>query len=317
MMDATARLRGLFTVIAVVILLACATGPVVAAPCLVTNGCFNNFHNCGCAVGVCKTGPNGQPFRLMCTANSSNGCKKFFICGWHQARTPSYTFLFKSANEAGTTGVSSTCTGHFSLWDSACTTKPGADLLVCSPEGGNFLGLDANFQKSALAQCISGLTVGSCYVVKFSWAGAQQRCFNGATCDRIFVELAHGQTACHCLNLTNGAGTGGACCGKSYSVPAGDQSTVRVSVPCHGFSGWRTCSFTFNATNTCETLSFLAAGGPGQVPPFALLDGASVNLAVPEINYRPSAVVPISLMLGLLLIVADRRRKSPAPPGFV
>jgi hypothetical protein len=41
-------------------------------------------------------------------------------------------------------------------------------------------------------------------------------------------------------------------------------------------------TFTFTANGASDVLSFLAQGTPGGEPPFALLDGVTLNSATPE-----------------------------------
>lgn len=131
-----------------------------------------------------------------------------------------------------------------------------------SPDGGNFIGIDADFvgdapptfgpYNSPIDQTINGLTVGQTYRVKFYWAATQLKSRGGATDNQVFV--------------TFGGTT---------------QSTAQVFVADQGFSGWFSEAFDFTATSATETLSFLARGGPAGLPPYALLDGVSLT-AVPE-----------------------------------
>jgi hypothetical protein len=51
------------------------------------------------------------------------------------------------------------------------------------------------------------------------------------------------------------------------------QTTDTVATPSHGFSPWKTETFTFFPTNGSVVLSFLARGTPQDVPPMVLLDG--------------------------------------------
>lgn len=63
--------------------------------------------------------------------------------------------------------------------------------------------------------------------------------------------------------------------------------------------------FDYTATSSTETLSFMAAGGPGGVPPFALLDSVSMH-AVPE------ASSGVAMLLGVagFGVFARRRARS-------
>ena len=148
-------------------------------------------------------------------------------------------------------------------------------LPASSPDGGNFIGADGAFGVGAIQQTITGLIVGQTATLTFTWAGAQQYSYDGATTERFDVSL-------------------------------GDEthSTETVSLASHGFSGWRSVTMTFTPTSTTEVLSFLAAGTPSGQPPFSLLDGVSLTQnAVPE---------PASLTLlgaGLAFGAAASRKK--------
>jgi hypothetical protein len=160
-----------------------------------------------------------------------------------------YSFLFNASNVI--TGANGQY-GALSLWG---VGNGGPDAIVASPDGGNFIAQDSAFQVQPLQQTISGLTAGQSVVVSFYWAAAQQTGFDGATTDNWNVSLGSETHSTSVINLGN-----------------------------HEFSGWRKESFTFTATSATETLSFLAAGGPPGLPPFALLDGVSVSAGVPELS---------------------------------
>jgi hypothetical protein len=66
-----------------------------------------------------------------------------------------------------------------------------------------------------------------------------------------------------------------------------------VSIGSHGFSGWKTASFTFTPTSSSEVLSFMSIGSAAAaLPPFALLDSVSATQGViPE----PSTWVMLAL----------------------
>ncbi len=183
--------------------------------------------------------------------------------GWAvPAPSNSYSFLFTpgSADRTGVTGQY----GNLQLWGP--NNGPANGLPATSPDGGNYIAVDSAFQNngaSSISQTLTGLTPGQGYNVSFYDAAAQQSGFDGATFDQWQVSLGS-QT----LNST------------------------RFDIPNHGFSGWTPELLRFRATNSSEVLNFLATGGPGGLPPFALLDGVSVA-AVPE----PSFVLGLSLMM--------------------
>ncbi|CAM3093719.1 hypothetical protein SPAN111604_03325 [Sphingomonas antarctica] len=152
-----------------------------------------------------------------------------------------------------------------------------------SPTGGNFWAPDADTAYApAISQQLSGLTIGKKYAVTFDWAGAQlilpgYGLFNGATTETFFVSLG-GQT----------------------------QQTNVIALPSHGFSGWMHTTMLFTADSVNPVLSFLSAGGPGGLPPLALLDGVSATAAVPE----PATWGLMLLGFGAMGFAARRRRSN-------
>lgn len=144
-----------------------------------------------------------------------------------------------------------------------------------SPVGGNFVGIDGDVADgfaSPLVQTINGLTVGSRYNVDFFYALTQLQSRTGPTTNEVQV--------------TFGGVT---------------QTTGVVALPSRGFIDWSAQRFTFTATSTSEVLSFMSVGGPGGLPPYALLDGVSLT-AVPETS------VWVMLIAGFGLVGASARR---------
>jgi hypothetical protein len=217
----------------------------------------------GLLVGVSAT---AQAYDLVTNGgfedNTGNGQVGFntTVTGWSVPDPNagnSYTFLF-APGTADTTGAIGQY-GGLSLWGPGNGSANG--LPATSPDGGYFIAQDSAFQQGAISQTINGLVAGQMYNVSFYWAAAQQYGFNGSTYDAWQVSLG-GQT----------------------------QTTSTVNLDSHGFQPWMHESFTFTADNSSDVLSFLAVGGPGGVPPFALLDGVSVN-AVPESRYSLGILV--------------------------
>ena len=174
-----------------------------------------------------------------------------------------YNFIMSNAT-SGSGGVA--------LWDHANwvadpdSSIPVADQTRNSWDGmtasglGNFLAMDGAYQTAAVSQTIDGLTVGDIYTFSFNYGFAQQAAsdfkkFNGDTVQTVTVTLG-GQT----ITLPDSAG---------YTLDG------------HQFSGWSTYTETVKATDTSETVSFLAYGNK-PVPPFALVSDVSLIGGVPE-----------------------------------
>ena len=190
--------------------------------------------------------------------------------GW---TTSGYSFLF-APGTADTSGANGQY-GGVSLWGPGNGALNG--LPAMSPSGGNFVAADSTFQVGAISQTIHGLTPGQTYQVGFWWGGAQQFGYNGPSSDNWTVSLG-----------------------------ADSQTTPTTSLPSHGFSGWMYQTFDYTATGTSEVLSFLAAGTPSGVPPFAVLDGVTLQ-SVPEA--APTAALLGLASAGLGMAARLRRRR--------
>jgi hypothetical protein len=190
--------------------------------------------------------------------------------GW---TTNGYNFIF-APGTADTTGAAGS-DGTVRLWGPGDGSSNG--LPATSPDGGNYVAADGAYEVGAIQQTINGLTPGDSYTVGFWWAGAQQDGFNGATTEQWQVSLGS-QT----------------------------QSTAIVNNPSHGFTGWTYQTFTYTAASSSEVLSFLAAGTPDGVPPFAVLDGVSLYASAPE----PSSWMMVIGAVGLVGGVRRLRSKG-------
>jgi hypothetical protein len=199
-----------------------------------------------------------------------------------------YTFLFASGG-ADTTGASGSY-GGLTLWGPNDGSANG--LPAASPDGGNFVALDGDFQDQPLQQTINGLVSGKTYEVSFYYAFSQQYGFTGATTQNLSVNL------------------GGSYSGDAFTGGT-TLTTADYNLPSHGFSGWMQDNLKFTATGTSEVLSFLAYGSQ-PVPPFALLDGVSMT-AVPE----PADWALLLLGVGAVGGVARLRRRATAPNAAV
>jgi hypothetical protein len=148
-----------------------------------------------------------------------------------------------------------------------------------SPSGGsgNFVALDGDASVGgggSISQTINGLTIGTQYQVSFTWGAGQLQSRSGATVQDVLVSLG----------------------GQSFA-------TSSVSVASQGFSGWLTQTFTYTATATSETLTFLGQGTPTGLPPIVALDGISLK-AVPE----PTSIAMFVVGLAALIFFHCRRR---------
>lgn len=157
--------------------------------------------------------------------------------------------------------------------------------VTAPPVGADFLAADADFQTGAIKQTINGLTVGDTYQLFFYWAASQQTGFSGPTV-------------------------------QEWKVSLGSQTdtTENYNLPSHGFSGWMPAWMDFTATNSSETLSFLAAGSP-QVPPFTLATDISmqdlkVTGVAPEPETLPLLLTGLLVCAGLLKYRGSMRRSQ-------
>jgi len=195
------------------------------------------------------------------------------LTGW---TTNGYNFVFASGAADNGTGATGEY-GSLQLWGPNNGSANG--LPASSPTGGNYVGADGAFAVGAIEQVINGLVAGKKYDVSFWWAGAQQQGFDGANTEQWEVSL-----------------------GGEH------QSTAIVNNANHGFTGWQKETFTFTATGTSQVLSFLAHGTPDGVPPFSLLDGVSMQAAVPE----PASWALMIVGFGATGMTMRRRRSAAA-----
>ncbi|MBS0592113.1 MAG: PEP-CTERM sorting domain-containing protein [Proteobacteria bacterium] len=188
-----------------------------------------------------------------------------------------------SPGSADTIGATQFGTQQIYLWGPGNPSPGGSSangLTATSPAGGNYLASDSDKPYSGTyTQTISGLTIGDVYALTFFYGAAQFR-----------------------------SPTGSAWNGDTYSqwtgtIGAATFATPVLSISSHGFSGWQSFTLHHTATAASEVLSFLAVGGPGFMPPVALLDGVQLN-AVPEPTTYSIA------MIGILGLLAFSRHRS-------
>lgn len=215
------------------------------------------------------------------------------VTDWSNPGAPSngYNFLFLAGSQTngtyGTLSKNSTgVAGTLSLY--SVTSAPG---------GGNFVGMDADYETGPIQQTITGLTVGQHYDLTFNWAAAQQTGYFGQTTQQLKVNMGGVYSSGHF--------TGGQTQSTSiYTLPG----EVKNGPTVQNFSGWMSDSMIFTATSNSEVLSFLASGSP-QVPPFTLLSNVSLT-ATPEPETLPLLLTGLLVGAGLLKYRGSLRRSQ-------
>jgi len=193
------------------------------------------------------------------------------------------TTILPSWTAVGVTGNKIlNCLVYAGATNNLCGTAFGGGLQFWvnpgpSPDGGNYVAIDGDQNFSVpFTQTVTGLTPGERYSISFYQAAAQQMGFDGATTERWSVSLG--------------------------ASPV--QLTTLMTNANHGAVGWMRQTLSFTAANATELLKFVAVGTPNGLPPFVLLDGVSIAVAVPE----PASFALIGL--GLLALPALRRLRK-------
>jgi hypothetical protein len=144
---------------------------------------------------------------------------------------------------------------------------------------GNFVALDGDSAVGgggSISQTLTGLTVGTSYLLTFSWATGQLQSRSGATTDNIKVTLGN----------------------QSFT-------TQTIADASESSTPWLTQTFLYTASSSTETLTFLAQGTPSGLPPMVALDGISL-VAAPE----PASLAVFATALGVLGFFYRRARKA-------
>jgi len=149
-----------------------------------------------------------------------------------------------------------------------------SSAVVDAPGGHGFVALDGDpAVQGSISRDLTGLQVGKTYTLTFDWAAAQLLNRVGAYDEQLVVSLG-GET----------------------------HSTLVLSEPSQGFSGWHTVTMFFTPTMADETISFLSVSTTGGLPPMALL--SNVSLTVPE----PATWAMMIMGFGSLGLMMRRRR---------
>ena len=250
-----------------VCVVACSLATAAAGANLITNGSFNSVSPANAGSGDILSGDG--------FANLSNDSG--FVTGWtvgNHADIAAQAWYIPNG-QADTVPGSGPWYSGWALHGPATGSSNG---LGPSPDGGALVEIDGGGDyRASLDQKLIGLTVGRTYNVKFYWGGGQQSCCGGTTTEQLQVSFG---------NST--------------------QSTAVWNNPQAGFSGWFSESFAFVADGASQTLSFLAIGTPYGQPPVVLLDGVSVEAAVPE----PATWAMLIAGFGLVGAAARRRRAA-------
>jgi hypothetical protein len=180
---------------------------------------------------------------------------------------------------------------------------------LTAPNGaGYYIAADSAYLSGAIYQQLNDLEVGQTYLIDYYQSAAQQVNYSGGTTDAWIANVGgayvpptyDGDGA----NTSTGGFTGGTT-HESPTMSLGSQAAAGTQTTTTGnpnVNGWHQDSFAFTATNTTETLSFLAKGGPSGKPPFALLSGVSAS-KIPE----PDTYVGTLLGLGIVGTVVKSR----------
>ena len=220
------------------------SGSARAAPNLIVNGNFDQYTING-AAGTAS-------YQLSNQNNTSfTGA---VLNGWGNQ---GYGFVFTPGSADTTGAYTPQFSGTTTVWGpgggTGAANYSNNGYTATSPTGGNYVIEDGGYSPGVLYQTLTGLTVGSNYMLSFYWAAAQQYGFTGDTTEGWSVYWTDAN-----YNVTS-----------SFATPT-DYT------PSHGFTSWKQQTYLFTATATTDTLAFLASGTPSGAPPFSLLDGVSL-----------------------------------------
>lgn len=227
--------------------------------------------------------------------------------------------------------------GRFGLWGPDYPGSASGNDLRNSPVGGSFLAADGSYLNRPVEQTIAGLTPGTTYYLSFYWAAAQQSGLFGdtkeawimciGTCSYTanpvdeglsFFNADPGNTdpADPRANLLGGYNA--SLLYDPMTNPTGVDKLFKTSVvtnPEGNFTPWRFESFSFTATTATTTLSLLAYGTPPGQPPFALIDGISIDTIVP-VPVLPEPTTWAMMLIGFGVIGGVMRTRRHSASGL-
>lgn len=212
------------------------------------------------------------------------------VVGWtsqkYDSSTYSYSFVL-NASTVSTTGSPGEY-GQEMLWGPGNGSNNGLQNSM-GGTGGNFIGADGAYHLGKLTQAVTGLIVGQTYTLTFDFAGAQEYNYgNGPSTDSWYFGFEN-------MNI--------------------DQQSAVLNNSYKGFTGWNTQTFSFVATQTSDTLYFLAQGAPAGQPPFSLLDNVSLVGAYGTVSTAPEPATWAMMLLGFGIIGASLRTRRRGATG--
>ena len=184
--------------------------------------------------------------------------------------------LYFFAGTASTNSADSQYDSGYNTGSEKFYTMPAS---ISGGTTGNFVALDGDPAVGgggSISQTISGLTIGTNYLLSFDWATGQLQSRSGATTDNVLATLG----------------------GQSFQ-------TATVADASQSSTPWLTQTFLYRATATTETLTFLAQGTPSGLPPMVALDGVSL-VAAPE----PASIAMFGTALAVLGFFYRRQRRT-------
>jgi hypothetical protein len=210
------------------------------------------------------------------------------VVGWtsHNDSQGNYNYTYVLNSSTAST-IGSPGEAQLRLWGPGNGTNNGLQNSM-GGTGGNFIGGDGDYHAGTITQAITGLIIGQSYQLTFDFAGAQEYLFNGPSTDSWYFGF--------------------------QNQGINQQSAVLNNVA-HGFTGWQTQTYNFVATQTSDTLYFMAQGTPAGQPPFSLLDNVSLIGAYGTVSAAPEPGTWAMMLVGFGIVGSSlraRRRRSPA-----